>query len=270
MSSTIQTLLNEITTLRINDSNPARLSHLENMLHQYNITNRNSVRIHTMASNLLTDTPTIRRMRAFLESSVQHALITAPTQVGKTEAMIKMIIECMDNKVAVIVSSDNKTDQQEQIHARIQGGLMGMPFELLQASDRKLGRKLTNALDQDLIPITFCLDNFSQIHKTAVAYLQMVKRRYRNKVDKIVILHDEGDVVTKSEESYINHPTNARSHTEWVEMVEDMKDFFQIKRMFVTATPENCVMKYNIPSPYIIKFEKTNESDAITEINRRN
>jgi hypothetical protein len=265
-TDTIQALIEEIFTLRSNDINPVRLSFLENQLHQINRTNRNSVRIHTMATNFLRDSLTIRQMRAFLESPIIHSLITAPTQVGKTQAILDFIIECMNKKIAVIVSSDNKTDQQEQIFNRIHSGLMGMPFVLIKASDKKFMKKLKNAMDNGLIPITFCLDNFSQIQKTAVNYFQLTKQRYRGQIEKIVIIHDEGDVVTRSDETYNQSDLSAKSHEEWVEMIEDMKDSFQIKRMFVTATPENCVMKYSISSPYIIKLEQPNNYSSYKDI----
>jgi len=259
-TNTINSIIQQITSLN-SQSNPdlRLLTHLQNQLHNINVQRRNQLKMDQTTQDILSFNPTTERMQTFLESQRQHCLIYAPTQVGKTNAVINMIKKCIDyQRIAVIVSSDNKTDQQEQIYSRISESLMGMDAELIKCS-RHNKNNIKNSLDQKLVPIVFCLDNFSQIEKTADAFqLVLGKRKYRNHIDQVIIIHDEGDVVTKSSETYQEHQDASRSHEEWVDMIDSLGEKYNIKRIFVTATPENCVMKYDIKNKYIIDLEIPN------------
>ena len=72
----------------------------------------------------------------FLKSTKTNALIWAPTQVGKTSAMIDFIEACFKHDVPVMVSTDNKTDQCEQLYNRIVEALGGDDVKLLRVSDK--------------------------------------------------------------------------------------------------------------------------------------
>jgi hypothetical protein len=220
--------------------------------------------------DILSFNPTIERMNTFLESQKQHCLIYAPTQVGKTKAVINMIKKCIDYKrVAVIVSSDNKTDQQEQIYSRIETSLLGAHVDLIKCS-KNTKKNIISSLKQKLMPIVFCLDNFSQIEKTADAFqLVLGKRKFKNHIDQVVIIHDEGDVVTKSSKTYKELRDAARSHQEWVDMIDTLSQSYNVKRIFVTATPENCVIKYNIKNKFIIDLEIPNDYVSYKQIQNK-
>ncbi len=267
---TIDNIIDQITFLN-SQSNPdiKQLEYLQNQLHNINVERRNQLKMNKITNDILSFNPTTERMQTFLESQKQHCLIYAPTQVGKTNAVINMIKKCIDYKrVAVIVSCDNKTDQQEQIYSRISTSLMGVNVDLIKCS-KKTKKDMMKALNEKLMPIVFCLDNFSQIEKTADAFqLVLGKRKYTNEIDQIVIIHDEGDVVTKSSETYKNISDAARSHEEWVDMIDSLGEKYNIKRIFVTATPENCVIKYDIKNKFIIDLEIPNDYISYKNIHR--
>lgn len=274
MSDNIDTIINQITLLN-SQSNPdiRQLTYLQNQLHNINVQRRNQLRMIQTTNSILSFNPTTERMQTFLESQKQHCLIFAPTQVGKTEAVINMIKKCIDHKrVAVIVSSDNKTDQQEQIYSRISRGLMGADASLIKCSNNNNNKKaIMSTLNQKLTPVVFCLDNFSQIEKTADSFqLVLGKRKYKNKIDQVVIIHDEGDVVTKSSSTYEENTEAARSHEEWVDMIDTLSQNYHIKRIFVTATPENCVIKYQIKNKFIIDLEIPENYSSYKDIQHKN
>ena len=70
---------------------------------------------------------------------------------------------------------------------------------------------------------------------------------------KIMVIHDEGDVVNKSENTYENLSDAAQSHKEWAKMFKRFqRQQYNIKRVFVTATPLNCLVNYPINSQFNI------------------
>ena len=251
-----------------------RLEYLETQLHILNLQQRTKNTISKMSSMFLETNQTVRRMECFLESQVKHALITAPTQVGKTSAVLNFIKECIARNIGVIVSSDNKTDQQEQIMERLRSGLALAHCELIKAkiSDKKFIKQLKFAFKSKLTPIIFCLDNASQIikiHKNISYLVDTIDSRHIPKT--FCIVHDEGDVVTRGQDTYHNLKAAAKSHKAWVDLIHVLQQRrFNMKRVFVSATPENCVFKYQINSAYIIRLEIPNNYTSYNQIEWRN
>lgn len=160
----IESIIDQISSLN-NQSNPdtKQLEILQNQLHLINLNLRMQKNIENMSQNLFENNQTLQRFETFLESRVKHALITAPTQVGKTNAVLDFIKECIARNIIVIVSSDNKTDQQEQMITRLRNGLLLSHCLLIKASDKKFAKQFQYALNENLTPIIFSLDNSSQI-----------------------------------------------------------------------------------------------------------
>ena len=212
-------------------------------MHKLNSNKRDTdtVKIHKFMTEFVDKNPTVQKMITFLESPVKHALITASTQVGKTNAVIQMIKECMSKNVAVIVFS-KKVDQRDQFMERIRCGLMGLPFELLTASN-KLGRQARAALDEGLMPVTFCLDNYAQVAQVNDAYFNLMRKAYKNHVKQIVIIHTDKNRSKKAQQ-------------ELVDMIYDIEnEQSEIKQVFATLSPNNCISNKNLKNPYIIDNE---------------
>jgi Ni2+-binding GTPase involved in maturation of urease and hydrogenase len=80
----------------------------------------------------------------YIDAENANGLIYAPTQVGKTEAIISFIEACFHRDTPVIVSSDNKLDQLDQLYRRVQRRLAGIEAHMMCVSDRKFETTLKN------------------------------------------------------------------------------------------------------------------------------
>lgn len=195
-----------------------------------------------------------------MESKSVNGLIFAPTQVGKSAATRVFIQTCFKYDTPVIVSTDNKTDQQEQLYHRIENDLMGDDVKMLKASDKNFDKELKKLIEtKNNRFVIFCLDNASQIEKVITQIAANYTRYPKMKeIKRIAIIHDEADMITKDYDTEIQNDEQAKSHIKWLEL----KDMFNknmgdidLKRIFVTATPENCVMLYNIECPDVMRLE---------------
>lgn len=196
----------------------------------------------------------------FIESESVNGLIWAPTQVGKTDATREFIQTCFEHDVPVIVSTDNKTDQCEQIHSRLERDLCGAEIKMLKVSNPSFMDDLKNCIKNNNHRfVIFCLDNSTQIEKLIVTMTSLsVRQSEMQMIKKIAIIHDEADQITKDNNTEIISETQAESHKKWLELVHlinTQMSYMDLKRIFVTATPENCVMLYKIESADLIRLD---------------
>ncbi len=160
----------------------------------------------------------------------------------------------------MIVSTDNKTDQQEQLFNRINEGLGGADVTMLKVSDKDFSKQFVASIkNKDRRLVIFCLDNASQIDKLIkeVCSVSMRVKEFKE-ITKLAIIHDEADVITKEREVEILNDSGSASHNKWIELKELINtqlSYIDLKRIFVTATPENTVMLYEIESPDLMKLE---------------
>jgi hypothetical protein len=125
--------------------------------------------------------------------------------------------------------------------------------------------------------VMFCLDNATQIRKLRRAIMSV--RGLRIKLEKIAIIHDEGDVITKDCNIEDIENDQSESHKEWLILTQYIsQEEIELKRIFVTATPENVVYKYKIedvirlrvPNNYIgydkIKYVQLDDKIRIKKI----
>ncbi len=209
--------------------------------------------------------------KKFIESSSVNGLIYAPTQVGKSAATIRFIESCFYFNVPVIVSTDNKNDQQEQLFNRIKDNLLLDNPVLIKASDRAFTRTIEKCVEDKFNNfIIFCLDNSSQIKKvTDLLSCCYTQHNRMSHVKQIAIIHDEGDTITKDSETKIINGEQAASHKKWLNlhnMINTQLTNIDLKRIFVTATPENCVALYDIKCFDVIKIEIPNEYTGYNNI----
>lgn len=181
----------------------------------------------------------------FLNDNKTNALLYAPTQLGKTMATIDLIKCCFLNDIPVIVSTDNKLDQQVQLMDRVKPHFTDTAF--LKANDLSSLKDYVQTKNHKFI--VFCLDNFHQIKKVAAACST-------HHFPKIAIIHDEADIITKDQLDKTKKDL-PKSHQEWLTFIDTVKSMVQLKRIFVTATPENCVMLYPIDCSNVFSIKKT-------------
>ncbi len=207
-----------------------------------------------------------------LKSNESNAIITAPTQSGKTDYCIKFIKDCNKEKTPVIISSD-KNDQQDQLYNRIKNSLAGtanIDIMLLRTDDTNFAKKFKNSIINEKQFIIFCLGNSAQISKIddqfSCGKQDFVQKL--QKIKKIMIIHDEGDVVQKDKFISQTHDLQAKSQIQWIELMQtfdNLKNVF-VKRIFVTATPENALALYNITKAQIIKLNPSKEYSGFSKI----
>ena len=139
---------------------------IEQQFNSYNVFIRNNDNIKEFAKKIIKkEHCTKKYFKKFIESNSINALIHSPTQVGKTAATKDFIEVCLDAKLPVIVSCDNKSDQLEQFYNRISNDFNSSDVTLVKACNPKIGKILKDCFENDKKIIIFCLDNASQIKK---------------------------------------------------------------------------------------------------------
>lgn len=220
---------------------------IEQQFNTLNVNNQNNLNMKEFAKKIITkEHDTKKYFKKFIESTSINALIHSPTQVGKTAATKDFIEICLDAKLPVIVSCDNKSDQLEQFYTRIANDFNSSDVTLVKACNPKIGKILKDCFENDKKVIIFCLDNASQIKKIKEQIVLLMTLE-NIKLKKIVIAHDEGDVITKDYNIEDLENDQSESHKEWIKMIQYFsRQQIELKRVFVTATPENVVYKYKI------------------------
>lgn len=253
--------LNNIVEL-LQNANDAQRQEIANMLSNMNVQNRNNEQTKNFTEKILQkENPKNNMYLKFLESSSVNALIWAPTQVGKSDSTREFIETCLKAGVPVIVSTDNKTDQCEQLYARIERGLCGADVTMLKVSDKSFGADLKQCIESNIHRLViFCLDNGTQIEKLIVNITSLASRCKieMSKIKKFAFIHDEADQITKDNNTEEVKSNQAVSHRKWLELmnlINQIMGYVDLKRVFVTATPENCCMLYKIDAPDVLKLE---------------
>lgn len=199
------------------------------------------------AQKLLATKPILHaRFEKFLISDGLNALLYAPTQVGKTQATKDFIRLCLENDMSVILSCDNKTDQLDQTVERISVDMDHYDAEFLKVSDPKFTPRLREALQAHRNVVFFCLDNATQIErlKEQVALAITLEDA---RLPRLAMIHDEGDVITKDANVEKLEDNQSESHKEWIRIVDYLqRQAIDLKRVFVTATPDNVLFKYDM------------------------
>jgi hypothetical protein len=165
---------------------------IEQQFNTYNVYIRNNSNIKEFAKKIIKKEHNIKKhFKTFIESDSINALIHSPTQVGKTAATKDFIEICLDEKLPVIVSCDNKSDQLEQFYNRISNDFCSDNVTLVKTCNPKFGKIMTDCFKNNKKIVIFCLDNASQIKKVKEQIVLSVTLE-NIKLKKIVIAHDEG------------------------------------------------------------------------------
>jgi hypothetical protein len=206
----------------------------------------------------------VEAFKDYIESENPHGLIYAPTQVGKTEAIIQCIKTCLVSNTPIVVSCDNKIDQLDQMYYRIGRRLNGMDARMLIVTDRKFVTEFHEIIRSGSKRyIIFVMNNAKQINKfldSCGAILVRANVRAPFKMTtKFAFIHDEADTHVKHAEVNESSDGQMVSHKSWIELMDSFKDNFQhitrVKRLFVTATPESVCMLYNIKKATVFSLD---------------
>lgn len=259
MNSEINNVTDLLRTATLNEH---QLQQISRLISNMTVENQNKEKTKNFAEKILnTENQKKNRYVKFLESSSVNALIYAPTQVGKSDATREFIQTCFKANVPVIVSTDNKNDQNEQLFHRISSHLSGADVKLMKVSDKSFGDDLKACIQTGMHRFAiFCLDNSAQIEKLIINLTSLVTR-HPNEMEmlrKIAIIHDEADQITKDRDTDNICPEQAESHKKWLELINLINlniGYIDLKRVFVTATPENTIMLYNIDCPDVMKLD---------------
>jgi predicted peroxiredoxin len=196
-----------------------------------------------------------KKTKTFMSSDHMSAGITAPTQVGKSEAIGKVVEMCIKKKISCIVSSDNKTNQQELMRDRLEEYLEGNQVQMLTVFDNL---RFMRCLKNKTPFVLFCMDNANQIEKLIALFIvaNTKCKTQMEEMKKLVLIHDEADIVTKDSNTKEIVKHQPKSHKAWVEFSKlFQKSSVDLKKFFVTATFENCYMLHEIYSKFVISLD---------------
>lgn len=252
---------------------------IEQKFNSHNVYLRNNMNVNDFANKIINQEHNVKSSaKKFIESNLLNCLITSATQVGKTDATKDFITVCLEVNIPIIVSCDNKTDQLDQFYTRMRNEFDSENVNLVKACNPKLGKILKDCLQNNKKIVVFCLDNATQIKKVKEQFV-VITTLENIKLEKIVIIHDEGDVISKDIDVEELNDDQSESHKEWLRLTQYFpKQRTDVKRVFVTASPENIVYKYKIehiirltvPNNYIgydkIKYCEMQNPNEIPEI----
>lgn len=256
----MESMMKEINEFMLNATEEQQ-AEVMRMFSNKNVHNRNMDKTEKFAEKLIKKENQKKNVYVkFLESNSVNGLIFAPTQVGKSAATREFIETCFKYNTPVIVSTDNKTDQQEQLMSRMERDLAGADVTMLKVSDKKFEQKIQKLIkEKNNRFVVFCLDNAVQIEKVIINLTSLhVRYSEMQLIKRIAIISDEADTVAKDADVENQHADQPESHKKWLELkdlINQKMGYLDLKRVFVTATPENVVMLYKVESPDVMKLE---------------
>ena len=127
---------------------------------------------------------------------------------------------------------------------------------MFKSNTPELKDKLIDSLRNKKIFIIFWIDNSKQTKKilgTLDSCIIMKELKMKN--EKIMMIHDEGDVITKHND--VENATNKQpvSHAVMIELTEFLREHLVLKRIFVSATIDNIYSLYKINSYYVFQLK---------------
>lgn len=219
----------------------ARILELEDWISKYILLHSN---YNNFVKYLLADdvsSITTKKIKTYTE---KKSLIYAPTQVGKTDAMIHVIKDFIKRGISVVISSDNKKDQMDQLVKRLTCAKIDNIFEhtlIVMVGNNNFVNFVEEYIESEYETfIICCLDNASQIEKV---YETISIVHEEDEIHRLLVIHDEGDITNKSRNVEIVESGVAKSHKEWINFFTRLSNkSISMKRIFVTATPENVIV----------------------------
>lgn len=253
-----------------------RLNEIDQLLLKLNDTNSDYLGLMDF---LFTDEVAETKTTTLTLYKPQIALTYAPPQVGKTNAMIEIIKHCVTKGISVVLSSDNKKDQMGQLFSRLIKAVETNYESIFQncfitTVDNKNFDTLVDEMKVNKSFVICCLDNKSQIQKV---HEKINSIHESQGIKQLCLIHDEADVITKARNIIEVMKSQPESHKKWIELTNNLySKGIGMKRVFVTATPENVVYLHKpgyvwelpIPESYVsykdFEFTELNAFDTRT------
>jgi len=194
---------------------------------------------------------------AFISSPGNSScVISGPTQMGKTNACIAFASACIDRRLPVLLSCDNRSDQLDQTFSRFQSFFSSRPdVSILRVDDRRFETQLETSLRSSKRCVVFLLNNNAQVERLRIATRAAIVGNTPSEdvqLDSVVLIHDEGDVVIKDPSVSAIRPRQPESHKAWIQYCTFLSQRFTLKRAFLSATPE-CV-NYMVDATVVISL----------------
>jgi hypothetical protein len=262
----------------IDNSTDSQNEIVTKMFINVNIFNRNHFNVNTFGNRIMnTENTKIRRYKSWIESTSLYFVITAFPQEGKSIAIFDLFLCGIEKSSFGILSTDRKCIQLAQIHYRFidyineknktieennKNALVQTPFiqiELLNMdllSEKVFNKKVTDYIKRrDHKFIILCLDTGASITRLQKLFSETIDKQEFNIFKQILITHDEGDTVTKDENIIESIDGQSTSHNAWIDITKMLCTKVDLKRVFVTATPDSIFMKYPIKCKDVLRLE---------------
>lgn len=189
---------------------------------------------------------------------ITTGIIVSQPQSKKTKDGIITIMEnCIKNKIPVIITCGNGLSILDQTYKRIveENNLDCM---LLKANNTNFHSIFEHLLEKNKLFVVCGINHHKQVERVYNIIYNFTSRNFI-KYDKICIIHDEGDTILQDKENKIvtkNTPKTQAEHTKFFNFhIEHRAKEMKIIRYFVSATPENCLIAYNIKCKNVIQFK---------------
>ena len=254
---------NAFDDMVIRNASESQMEIVSRMFKNANIFNRNKQYTIFLANEVLGRkiNKTINYNRIF-ESKSLNIVIYAPPQVGKTDSIIDVVFTSMQKGSPILLTTDNKCNQLEQLLARLKSRVKEekIRIDIINMdtmSFSKFERAIEKCIERrDSNFVIMCLDNGSSITKISQLLENLSnKSEFTSFIKQLIIINDEADTVTKNEDIDKSNSEQAVSHRAWINMIKILTKKIDIKRFFVTATPENIVMKYDVYCKDVLSLE---------------
>ena len=245
------------------NANESQIEIVSQMFKNSNIFNRNKQYTIFLANEVL-DRKINKKIhyKKIFESNSLNIVIYAPPQVGKTNAIIDVVFTSMCKGSPVLLTTDNKCNQLEQLLARLNLRIKEekIRIDIINMDSMSIS-KFEKAVEKcierrDSNFVIMCLDNGSSITKIARLFERLSnKPEFTNFIKQLAIVSDEADTVTKNEDVEKSNSEQAVSHRAWINMIKMLSQTIDIKRFFITSTPENILMKYDVNCKDVLSLE---------------
>jgi hypothetical protein len=187
--------------------------------------------------------------RLYNEEESVNAVLLAPTQSGKTSAIFSATSEFISQGVSVIISVANNTCQIEQLEDRLEKYLSPLNCpKIFRAGIHD--SKILRAARKNEQFILLCMDNSTQVKRLA-----KIISKAKEYIDELALIHDEADIITKHKNVSEVTQGQAVSHQQWVRFFKETQtEEIKLNRVFVSATPENCLMLYKVKATNVLSL----------------
>lgn len=203
-------------------------------------------------------------------------VMTGNTQNGKTK-VIECIVINAGCKSMCVVSCDNSKAQLNQLNQRFTlSGISPLTCDDFKIKTGSLDNESRQRIKDNYISngkklVFTMMNNNTQCLKMKLAVLDVLNDEFFT-IEKLYPMHDEGDTVNKNDNyTDIQHREElAKVQKEWISFFASLKPFTDIKyfkRIWISATPENCCMIKNVKAKHVYVLpKKINYRDNIKHI----